>query len=126
MSDDVTAADDRLTEAEREVLLVPCGCGHSINDHGDLAGCWDEEPAPCDCARPFTDLLAERVARIVADRLAAVEAERARLAAAVERVRKALDEMATWCGPYGHQGVAHFIDRRDQHIRAALDGGTDR
>jgi hypothetical protein len=36
------------------------------------------------------------------------------------RVESALDEMATWCGPYGHQGVVRFVDRRDAHIRAAL------
>ena len=60
----------KLTEAEIDVLLIPCACGHRIDNHGSLAGCWEEEPEPCECMVPFTDLLAERVARLVADRVA--------------------------------------------------------
>lgn len=64
-----------LTDDERATLLAPCACGHSSNDHGDLAGCWWEDPDDadvpmCDCAVPFTDLLAERVAAIVDARVA--------------------------------------------------------
>ncbi len=36
------------------------------------------------------------------------------------RVEAELDDMATWCGPYGYQGVAEFIDRRDRRLREAL------
>ena len=29
-----------LTDAERAILLTPCACGHSPNEHGEMLGCW--------------------------------------------------------------------------------------
>ena len=74
------------------------------------------DPTPLDPARPETDPAAARYA------IARLRAERDAYREALGRVRKALDEMATWCGPFGYPGVPEFIDRRDAHLRAALDG----
>jgi hypothetical protein len=56
-----------LSDGERAVLLTPCGCGHSINDHGSLIACWRcEDDGSGDCSASFESLLVERVAVIVA------------------------------------------------------------
>lgn len=55
-----------LSDADREALLAPCACGHTINDHGSLAGCWWEDETACECTVSFEAMLAERVATIVA------------------------------------------------------------
>lgn len=59
-----------LAETEVAVLLTPCDCGHTINDHGELAGCWacgDVGNDPCDVS--FEALLVARVAAIVDQRV---------------------------------------------------------
>lgn len=57
-----------LTETERTILLDPCACGHTLNDHGSI-GCWyDDTEDLCDCLCDFEALLCERVGRIVAAR----------------------------------------------------------
>lgn len=63
----------RITDTEVEILLVPCACGHRIDDHGTLGGCWlCAETNDSECGRTFTDdLLAERLATIVQARIAA-------------------------------------------------------
>jgi hypothetical protein len=55
-----------LSGGERYVLLTPCRCGHSINDHGSLIACWLCEEDGGDCSASFESLLVERVAVIVA------------------------------------------------------------
>ena len=63
---------------------------------------------------------AENIARLAEESEAGWRREADELAERVAAVTKALDDMATWCGPYGYDGVAAFIDRRDAHLRAAL------
>ena len=63
---------------------------------------------------------AENTARLAEESEAGWRREADELAERVAAVTKALDDMATWCGPYGYDGVAAFIDRRDAHLRAAL------
>lgn len=63
----------RLSDVERATLLVPCECGHTINDHGTW--CWYDDEHYCQCQTSFETLLTDRVATILAARLA--EAERA-------------------------------------------------
>lgn len=67
-----------LTDAEREALLTPCECGHTINNHGSLCWVCADDGRPTDCTADFEALLVERVAGIVeaqvAVRLAAIEA----------------------------------------------------
>lgn len=59
-----------LTTAERAILLQPCECGHSINDHGSAVTCWMcSDEGREDCAHRFEALLCERVGRIVAGRM---------------------------------------------------------
>lgn len=58
-----------LTDADREVLLQPCACGHSINDHGSLVACWRCEDDGGECAVTFEALLVERMGVIVAGRV---------------------------------------------------------
>lgn len=79
-----------LTDAERTVLLEPCVCGHTINDHGTLSPCWmcDEE-GEGDCSTPFEALLVERIETIVqrdAKGLAALNALRSKENAAKVRI----------------------------------------
>lgn len=53
-----------LSDADRAALLVPCECGHTINDHGSL--CWlCSEESEHGCQRDFEALLIERLAGIV-------------------------------------------------------------
>jgi hypothetical protein len=64
-----------LSDNERAVLLEPCDCGHTINDHGNLINCW-----PCDelgnqCGTNFEDLLAERMTRMINNRTTATDDE---------------------------------------------------
>lgn len=54
----------------RAALLPPCECGHDLDDHGGLSGCWE-----CECARRFMALMTERVERIVAARVEAAVGE---------------------------------------------------
>ena len=61
-----------LTDGERAVMLAPCECGHDLDDHGGLAGCWacaDDVP-PRECRVTFEALLIERQERIIAERVA--------------------------------------------------------
>ena len=57
-----------LTDADREVLLQPCACGHSINDHGSVVACWRCEDDGDECAVTFEALLVERIETIVVAR----------------------------------------------------------
>lgn len=59
-----------LSDNERAVLLGPCDCGHTINDHGELVACWacEDEEQSLACVTNFEALLVERVAWIVAER----------------------------------------------------------
>lgn len=76
-----------LTDAEREALLVPCACGHTLNDHGTL--CWlCGETDDSVCSTGFEDLLATLLAPLVA----------AREAAAREQVLAQVEALAD--GPY--------------------------
>lgn len=97
-----------LTAGEREALLVPCECGHTLNDHGELAGCWACPEENAECSVAFETLLAERLAVVVAARLAPIEA---------------LLERPTWHrGMYGCPD--DMIAARD--LRAALTAAPDR
>lgn len=60
-----------LSDAERTLLLTPCKCGHTLNDHGTLVECWRCEDEGAQCAVTFEDLLVERVGRMVAGRVEA-------------------------------------------------------
>lgn len=60
-----------LSDDERKSLLVPCGCGHTINDHGGLTGCWTCADSGGDCVVSFEVLLAERLEQIIAARVTA-------------------------------------------------------
>lgn len=121
----MTAHDsEALLEDERTILLDPCACGHTLNDHGSLAGCWtcgdgyigDDRRCDVSCET----LIAERVARIVADRTAALAEERDRLAGKVARVEGLAEELAGYDWP---EAARHYAGR----IRAALgdDAGRD-
>lgn len=55
-----------LTDEDRQALLTPCDCGHTINDHGSLIACWRCEDEGGDCSTPFEALLAARLEGIVA------------------------------------------------------------
>ena len=57
-----------LTDHERAILLAPCECGHTINDHGTLTPCWGCDEENRQCATDFEALLVERVEHIVAGR----------------------------------------------------------
>lgn len=60
-----------LTDAERETLLAPCECGHTINDHGSLVPCWMcEDDGDGECSITFEALLVERIDSIVETRVA--------------------------------------------------------
>jgi hypothetical protein len=63
-------AGAELSDAERAILLAPCACGHTINDHGSMIPCWLCEDEGGSCAVTFEALLCERVARIVTGRSA--------------------------------------------------------
>lgn len=65
---DLEAGREQLTDTERAILLAPCGCGHTINDHGSLVACWLCEEDGGECSTTFEDLLVERVGVIVAAR----------------------------------------------------------
>lgn len=67
-----------LTQAQRDLLLAPCDCGHTINDHGGLVECWRCEDEGDECAVTFEAILSERIARMVA------EAEQRALREAIE------------------------------------------
>jgi hypothetical protein len=73
---DQTEGAEALSDDERAILLRPCACGHTINDHGSLAGCWTcgDMDTGDDCEVHFEDLLIERVGTIVAARAAVVAA----------------------------------------------------
>lgn len=55
-----------LTDEDRAELLRPCACGHTINDHGSLAGCWMCEDEGGDCMVAFESLLLERLNVVIA------------------------------------------------------------
>lgn len=71
----MTAASNpaaELTEAERDIVLVPCKCGHTLNDHGDLGGCWTcNDTNDAECWATCEALMLERIGLVVAARLAA-------------------------------------------------------
>jgi hypothetical protein len=67
------AGDFHLADTERAILLDPCECGHSINDHGSIANCWMCEEDATACALGFEALLCERIAVIVAARVSSNE-----------------------------------------------------
>ena len=50
-----------LTDPQRALLLTPCGCGHTLEDHGSLTPCWRCEENGAACARDFESLLVERI-----------------------------------------------------------------
>lgn len=56
-----------LTDEDREALLTPCACGHTINDHGSLVACWRCEDEGGDCETPFEALLAARIEALLAE-----------------------------------------------------------
>lgn len=66
-----------LTPEQRETLLVPCSCGHTLNDHGSTVACWLCEDEGKTCAVAFEALLVERTSAM----LAAAKAEALREAA---------------------------------------------
>lgn len=57
-----------LSPEDRERLLAPCACGHTINDHGTLACCWTCEDNGDECTVTFEDILAERIADLLDQR----------------------------------------------------------
>lgn len=61
-----------LSADEREALLAPCVCGHTINDHGSLEACWLCGEEGDHCATNFEDLLCARVDGIVTARVRAL------------------------------------------------------
>lgn len=111
-----------LNEAEREALLAPCKCGHTINDHGSLVACWTcsdaDEGEECDTN--FEALLCERVAGLVEARLAAGERDGG-LRARIEALHQ---KWWRWSQEGGriinHAGVAQDICN---DLRAALEQG---
>lgn len=66
---------ERLAESERAVLLTPCVCGHDLNDHGELAGCWACPEDNRECSVSFETLLTQHMATILDARSAAHDAE---------------------------------------------------
>lgn len=54
----------KLTDADIATLLTPCECGHTINDHGELAGCWACGDGGGDCRVSFEALLTRAVEAI--------------------------------------------------------------
>lgn len=85
----------KLTDEERDILLDPCACGHTLNDHGDLGGCWIcNETNDRECWVRCEDMFAERAARIVAARLADTEARAEAAEAKIARVEALADELA--------------------------------
>ena len=50
-----------LTDPQRALLLTPCGCGHTLEDHGSLTPCWRCEENGAACTRDFEALLVERI-----------------------------------------------------------------
>jgi hypothetical protein len=86
---------DGLSEDERETLLSPCECGHTINDHGSLATCWacgDEGRDAC-CRFHFEDLLVERVAVIVSARQRPTAPPEDRVTAALAEVERRINDV---------------------------------
>ena len=63
-----------LSGGERAILLAPCECGHTINDHGGLVECWACSDENRECDRNFEALLVERVGVIVTARTEATAA----------------------------------------------------
>lgn len=55
----------RLTQHQRDVLLAPCVCGHTLNDHGGYVACYLCEEDGDECGTPFEELLVERIERLV-------------------------------------------------------------
>lgn len=65
-----------LTDAERAALLVPCDCGHDADAHGSvIVGCWACAEVGGACPVAFESLLHDRLAVIIADRIAARDAQ---------------------------------------------------
>ncbi|HET7405539.1 MAG TPA: hypothetical protein VFJ21_00180 [Mycobacteriales bacterium] len=88
-----------LTDKQRERLLTPCECGHTINDHGSLVACWRCEDEGGDCSTPFETLLAARIEALLAE-------------ARAEGAREAADEIV---GRDGTNPTARFLrDRAEQ------------
>lgn len=54
-----------LTPEQRETLLFPCACGHTLNDHGSLVACWRCEDDGDECSTSFEALLAARIATML-------------------------------------------------------------
>lgn len=64
----------KLNDDERSTLLIPCECGHTINDHGSLISCWicwDEGDEEKVCTKSFEDLLVERIESVITSRIQA-------------------------------------------------------
>jgi hypothetical protein len=79
---------ERLAEDERAVLLTPCVCGHDLNDHGELAGCWACPEDNRECSVSFETLLTQHMATILDARSAAHDAE-----VAARALREAADQL---------------------------------
>lgn len=58
---------EQLTDKQRERLLTPCECGHTINDHGSLVACWRCEDEGGDCSTPFETLLVARIEALLVE-----------------------------------------------------------
>lgn len=101
-----------LTAEEREALLKPCVCGHTINDHGSLIPCWLCAEDEGECAVDFEALLCVQMAEIVA----------ARVSAALAPIEAAL---ATWQPRAGSHDIGECIAcEMAADIRAALSAAT--
>lgn len=106
-----------LTDAERTALLVPCECGHTLNDHGSL--CWTCGDNGDECAVDFEDLLCERLAPL----LAAAEARGAeRVLERVEALAKQKAETPRPVGPGDMLSAGVWAADLDT-VRARREGG---
>ena len=86
-----------LTDKQRERLLTPCECGHTINDHGSLVACWRCEDEGGECETPFEALLTARIEALLAE---------ARAEGAREALREAADDVAYEVRRFEPGGVA--------------------
>ena len=112
-----------LTEAEREVLLTPCACGHTINDHGTYAACWTCEDNEGDCDTPFEALLVERIEAILTARLEQVEDARDEQERMVMQVRASADE---WWGRWERENArAEKAEAALGDLRAKVEALAD-
>lgn len=113
----------KLTNEERDILLDPCACGHTLNDHGDLGGCWIcNDEGDRECWVRCEDMFAERAARIVAARLADAEARTEAAEAKVARVEALAEGWAERVANYGPFDEMD-TDNATRALREALSGG---